>query len=189
MILLLVASVFSLLVYLPSSCCLDLLQSCSVSCIVTNCPHSCTLDFTETGSPCLRCPSPQRSNSDSCTYARIQEKHKPPLCITLYTTLSKMSSTSDIPAPLVHIISSISTLISLLSTAFHKIPGSPIIIRYIRSSYQNDPWRSLLEVLLVAFALRTVLKGRTRGDGQSKSFIKFSNKVCRLIERTLSEER
>jgi len=30
----------------------------------------------------------------------------------------------------------------------------------------------------VAFALRTVLKGRTRGDGQSKSFIKFSNKVC-----------
>jgi len=30
----------------------------------------------------------------------------------------------------------------------------------------------------VAFALRTVLKGRTRGDGQSKSFIKFSDKVC-----------
>jgi hypothetical protein len=38
----------------------------------------------------------------------------------------------------------------------------------------------------VAFALRTVLKGRTRGDGQSKSFIKFSNKVCRpsVIERS-----
>lgn len=31
----------------------------------------------------------------------------------------------------------------------------------------------------MAFALRTVLKGRTRGDGQSKSFIKFSNKVSR----------
>lgn len=38
-----------------------------------------------------------------------------------------------------------------------------------------------MEVLLVAFALRTVLKGRTRGDGQSKSFIKFSNKVCRRM--------
>jgi len=88
-------------------------------------------------------------------------------------------SPSEIPAPLVHIVASISALINLLSTAFHKIPGSPIIIRYIRSSYQNDPWRSLLEVLLVAFALRTVLKGRTRGDGQSKSFIKFSDKVCR----------
>jgi len=35
----------------------------------------------------------------------------------------------------------------------------------------------------VAFALRTVLKGRTRGDGQSKSFIKFSNKVCRSGHR------
>lgn len=95
-------------------------------------------------------------------------------------------SPSEIPAPLVHIVASISALINLLSTAFHKIPGSPIIIRYIRSSYQNDPWRSLLEVLLVAFALRTVLKGRTRGDGQSKSFIKFSDKVCRpsVIERS-----
>ena len=38
----------------------------------------------------------------------------------------------------------------------------------------------------MAFALRTVLKGRTRGDGQSKSFIKFSDKVCRpsVIERS-----
>jgi hypothetical protein len=99
-------------------------------------------------------------------------------------------SPSEIPAPLVHIVASISALINLLSTAFHKIPGSPIIIRYIRSSYQNDPWRSLLEVLLVAFALRTVLKGRTRGDGQSKSFIKFSNKVCcpSVIERSETDE-
>jgi serine palmitoyltransferase len=104
-----------------------------------------------------------------------------------YTLTTKMSpSPSDIPAPLAHIVASLSALINLLSTAFHKIPGSPIIIRYIRSSYQNDPWRSLLEVLLVAFALRTVLKGRTRGDGQSKSFIKFSNKVSRV---ELSEAR
>jgi len=94
------------------------------------------------------------------------------------------SSPSDIPAPLVHIVASISAIIDLISEAFHRIPGSPIIIRYIRSSYQNDPWRSLLEVLLVAFALRTVLKGRTRGDGQSKSFIKFSNKVsCFAVEQ------
>jgi hypothetical protein len=96
---------------------------------------------------------------------------------THYTITTMSPSPSEIPAPLVHIVASISALINLLSTAFHKIPGSPIIIRYIRSSYQNDPWRSLLEVLLVAFALRTVLKGRTRGDGQSKSFIKFSDKV------------
>lgn len=41
---------------------------------------------------------------------------------------------------------------------------------------------------MVAFALRTVLKGRTRGDGQSKSFIKFSNKVCRLVERSEMSE-
>lgn len=91
--------------------------------------------------------------------------------------MSTQQSPSEIPAPLVPIVASITALVNFYVEIFHRIPGSPIVLRYIKSSYQNDPWRSLLEVLLVAFALRTVLKGRTRGDGQSKNFIKFSEKV------------
>ncbi|KAK7990656.1 serine palmitoyltransferase 1 [Apiospora arundinis] len=44
-----------------------------------------------------------------------------------------------------------------LSTAFQKIPGSEILIRYIQSSYQNDPVRSAIELVLVIFFVRYLL--------------------------------
>lgn len=84
---------------------------------------------------------------------------------------------TEIPAALLPLLGALSSLLYTLQSLFHKVPGSPIILRYIKSSYQNDPWRSLLEVLLVAFALRTLLKGRTRGDEEGKNFIKLTEKV------------
>jgi len=41
--------------------------------------------------------------------------------------------------------------------SFQKIPGSAIIIRYIRSSYQNDPVRSAVELFLIIFAIYYLL--------------------------------
>ncbi|KAL7422651.1 serine palmitoyltransferase component [Cryptotrichosporon argae] len=91
-------------------------------------------------------------------------------------------SQAEIPPPLIPLLSHLSAAFVSLSSAFHRIPGSPIVVRYIQSSYQNDPWRSLLEVLLVAFALRTLLKGRTRGEGE-KGFVKLSEKeVDELVD-------
>jgi hypothetical protein len=81
------------------------------------------------------------------------------------------SRPTDIPTALLPLLSSLNVLLQTLSKLFHRIPGSPILARYIKSSYQDDPYRSLLEVLLVA------LKGRTRGEGEGKNFIKFSEKV------------
>lgn len=43
------------------------------------------------------------------------------------------------------------------SAAFQRIPGSAIFIRYIQSSYQNDPVRSAVELFLVIFAVRYLL--------------------------------
>lgn len=40
---------------------------------------------------------------------------------------------------------------------FQQIPGSAIVLRYIRSSYQNDPIRSAVELLLFLFAIRYLL--------------------------------
>lgn len=60
---------------------------------------------------------------------------------------------------------------------FNSIPGSAIVARYVASSYQNDPGRSVLELILVIFALRTLMKSRTGTRGQ-KSYVKFSEKVC-----------
>lgn len=41
-----------------------------------------------------------------------------------------------------------------------KLPGSSILLRYIKSSYQNDPIRSLFEALLVLFAIRYFLASK-----------------------------
>ncbi|KAK7707817.1 serine palmitoyltransferase component [Botryosphaeria dothidea] len=48
-------------------------------------------------------------------------------------------------------------LINDAQTQFHKLPGSAIILRYIKSSYQNDPVRSAVELFLFLFAVRYLL--------------------------------
>lgn len=65
------------------------------------------------------------------------------------TYLSNLQGT-ELPSSAVHIID---TAVS----SFHKIPGSAIVIRYIKSSYQNDPIRSLVELFLFIFAVRYLL--------------------------------
>lgn len=48
-------------------------------------------------------------------------------------------------------------LLDLVTSAFQTIPGSAILIRYIKTSHQNDPVRSLVELFLFIFAVRYLL--------------------------------
>ena len=57
---------------------------------------------------------------------------------------------TELPSSAVHIID---TAVS----SFHKIPGSAVIIRYIKSSYQDDPVRSVVELFLALFAVSYLL--------------------------------
>lgn len=50
--------------------------------------------------------------------------------------------------------------LNITSSQFQRIPGSAIVLRYIRSSYQNDPIRSAVELFLVLFAIRYLLAPR-----------------------------
>ena len=86
------------------------------------------------------------------------------------------STTSEIPASLLPLLSIVSSSFLTLTDLFNRIPGSPIFLRYVKSSYQNDPYRSVLEVLLIAFAIRTIFKGRTRGEGEGKNWVKLTEK-------------
>ena len=49
------------------------------------------------------------------------------------------------------------TLLRSATQQFHRLPGSAILLRYIQSSYQNDPVRSALELFLVIFAISYLL--------------------------------
>lgn len=93
------------------------------------------------------------------------------------TDPSSPSSATDIPSSLLPLLTILGSSLTTLVSTINRVPGSPIVIRYIKSSYQNDPYRSLLEVLLVAFALRTLLKGRTRGEVAGRNFVQLTDKV------------
>lgn len=65
--------------------------------------------------------------------------------------------------------------------SFHKIPGSAIVLRYIRSSYQNDPIRSLVELFLFIFAVRYLL-APTYSTKKTKNVPLTENEVDELVE-------
>ncbi|KAN0139446.1 Pyridoxal phosphate-dependent transferase [Lactarius tabidus] len=46
----------------------------------------------------------------------------------------------------------------------------------LKSSHQNDPGRTVLEILLALFAIRTLLQSRTRADNGKMHFIHFSER-------------
>ncbi|KAI6020216.1 hypothetical protein PISMIDRAFT_675045 [Pisolithus microcarpus 441] len=74
-----------------------------------------------------------------------------------------------------------------LERTFSKVPGSAVIARYVRSSHQNDPGRTVLELILIAFAVRTLLQSRSRDKSEGK-LIKFSEKeIDELVEEWTPE--
>ncbi|KAJ3573105.1 hypothetical protein NP233_g2649 [Leucocoprinus birnbaumii] len=93
-----------------------------------------------------------------------------------------MNSTSTTLEP---ILDFLARTLTTVETTFNKLPGSAVIQRYVRSSHQNDPGRSILELILFIFAIRTLLQSRTRAD---KNFIKFSDKeVDELVDEWTPE--
>lgn len=62
-----------------------------------------------------------------------------------------------------------------VSIQFQKVPGSAILLRYIKSSYQNDPVRSAVELFLFLFAVRYLLAPKY--STHKKSYVKLSEEV------------
>lgn len=68
----------------------------------------------------------------------------------------------------------LTTLGRSTSEQFHKIPGSAIFLRYVKSSYQNDPIRSAVELFLVLFAIRYLLAPKY---STKPNYVKLSDEV------------
>lgn len=62
------------------------------------------------------------------------------------------------------------------ASAFQKVPGSAVLVRYIQSSYQNDPVRSAIELVLVLFFIRYLLSPSYSTHKQN--FVKLKEDVC-----------
>ncbi|MCJ1344689.1 serine palmitoyltransferase component [Peltigera leucophlebia] len=72
-------------------------------------------------------------------------------------------------------------ILNELSTQFQKVPGSAILLRYVKSSYQNDPVRSAVELFLFLFAVRYLLAPKY--STHKKSYVKLSEEeIDELVE-------
>ena len=65
-----------------------------------------------------------------------------------------------------------------VSIQFQRVPGSAIFLRYVKSSYQNDPVRSAVELFLVLFAIRYL--AAPAYSTQKKSYVTLSEEACHL---------
>jgi len=62
-----------------------------------------------------------------------------------------------------------------ITARFQQVPGSAMLIRYIQSSYQDDPVRSAIELVLVIFFVRYLLSpSYSTKDG---NFVKLTEEV------------
>lgn len=63
--------------------------------------------------------------------------------------------------------------------AFQKVPGSAVLVRYIQSSYQNDPVRSAIELVLVLFFIRYLLSPSYSTHKQN--YVKLNQDVSNIF--------
>ena len=62
-----------------------------------------------------------------------------------------------------------------ITETFLSLPGSSILLRYIKSSYQNDPVRSVIELFLLLFAIRYLFAPAY--STQKTNFAKLTDEV------------
>ncbi|KZT54486.1 serine palmitoyltransferase [Calocera cornea HHB12733] len=92
------------------------------------------------------------------------------------------------PAALEPLLHYVNLSLAYVYHSFLSLPGSSILIRYVRSSYQNDPLRTVLEVILLLFALRTILQSRTRADRSAKNYVQLSeSEIDELVDDWVPE--
>jgi serine palmitoyltransferase len=71
------------------------------------------------------------------------------------------STTAELPRrPLLHYAQQLTRYVDASALAFRRLPGSAMVVRYIKSSYQNDPVRSVIEAGLVVFLLVYIARSR-----------------------------
>lgn len=58
--------------------------------------------------------------------------------------------------------------------SYNYIPGSSVVYRYIKNSYQNDPFRIVLELFLIIFAFKYLLSKKYKPDS---SEVQLTSKV------------
>ncbi|KAF8544871.1 pyridoxal phosphate-dependent transferase [Trichophaea hybrida] len=84
-----------------------------------------------------------------------------------------------------HALVLLDSTVDEVSTQFRRVPGSAILLRYVKNSYQNDPIRSVVELCLFLFAVRYLLAPRY--STKKKSMDLTEEEIDELVEEWTPE--
>ncbi|SCV71956.1 BQ2448_4650 [Microbotryum intermedium] len=92
------------------------------------------------------------------------------------TSVPSSAGTTSVASTLPELIVLFNSTWATLGAWTSSIPGSQVAWRYIKASHQDDPFRTVLELLLVFFIVRTYAQSRTKGEQSGKNFVKLTEK-------------
>jgi serine palmitoyltransferase len=83
-----------------------------------------------------------------------------------------------------HVIIAVNTTFTIASQLYDSIPGSSVVYKYIKASHQNDPLRTVLELVLVVFMVWYIFmkkyKPESKNDVVLTEKVSYSSSWCRL---------
>jgi len=82
------------------------------------------------------------------------------------------------------VLTAINQTLYSVSRGVQAVPGSAIAINYIKNSYQNDPFRVVLELGLAIYAVKYMLSKKYRID---HNHVKLTEKVRIIIMRLMCQ--
>ncbi|KAJ3014602.1 serine palmitoyltransferase component [Thoreauomyces humboldtii] len=80
------------------------------------------------------------------------------------------------------LVVAVNTTVTVVSGVYAKVPGSAILARYVKASYQNDPYRSLLEACLVFFMVWYFASNKYKPGKQNKEIKLTEKEIQELID-------
>ncbi|KAG7819258.1 hypothetical protein KL919_001366 [Ogataea angusta] len=83
-------------------------------------------------------------------------------------TTTLIQNTNGAPEAVIAYISKVVKLWEQFIRGVEKVPGGSLVLNYIRASHKNDPWRTLLEVLLALVAIRYFFASKYSQDEKEK---------------------
>lgn len=97
----------------------------------------------------------------------------PQMTVVTTTTTATATTTMILPPSLGALATVFSESFVLYLNLLDRLPGGPIILRYIRLSYKNDPIRSVFELALFLFAVHYFLMSKRK---ENKDVLKLSKR-------------
>ncbi|KAJ3162630.1 serine palmitoyltransferase component [Geranomyces michiganensis] len=100
-------------------------------------------------------------------------------------------STYNLPPPLVNgfareladsLVVAVNTTVAVAAQLYTYLPGHRILARYVSASYQNDPYRTLLEVGLIVFMVWYVLREKYKPGKKNQELPLSEKEVQELID-------